>query len=64
MTKALLAALRDAAGRMRPDDAAASLEALEKLPHVGAGVAEDVRAALRGAAEGGSAARGGRGAEP
>jgi hypothetical protein len=49
---------------MRPDDAAASLEALEKLPHVGAGVAEDVRAALRGAAEGGSAARGGRGAEP
>ena len=64
VTKALLAALRDAAGRMRPDDAAASLEALEKLPHVGAGVAEDVRAALRGAAEGGSAARGGRGAEP
>ncbi len=63
-TRALLAALRDAAGRMRPDDAAASLEALEKLPHVGAGVAEDVRAALRGAAEGGSAARGGRGAEP
>ena len=64
VTRALLAALRDAAGRMRPDDAAASLEALEKLPHVGAGVAEDVRAALRGAAEGGSAARGGRGAEP
>ena len=58
-----LAALRGR-GAHAPDDAAASLEALEKLPHVGAGVAEDVRAALRGAAEGGSAARGGRGAEP
>ena len=64
VTKALLAALRDAAGRMRPDDAAASLAALATLPPGGAGVAADVRGGLRGAAEGGSAARGGRGAEP